>query len=68
MTPGTAYKISVFDVLGRHVQTFDGIAQRDRETISWDCRDIHGRRVDKGIYLYRFESGSLDQQGKLIIQ
>jgi FtsP/CotA-like multicopper oxidase with cupredoxin domain len=51
--------LRVYDLQGREVRL---LASREfaagRNTVVWDGRDDAGRRVPKGVYLYRFQSGA----------
>lgn len=57
--PSAAWaELRVYDVLGREVRE---LAAREfaagRSTVVWDGTDVAGRRVPRGIYLYRLRSG-----------
>ena len=49
-------KVEVFDLMGRPVWTGEQNAKSDMglsEPLAWDLTDPAGRRVNRGIYLYR---------------
>ncbi|MBM4167696.1 MAG: T9SS type A sorting domain-containing protein [Ignavibacteria bacterium] len=51
-------KLTVFDLLGRHIRTLvDDQQSAGRYRARWDGRDDGGRIVPSGIYIYRIQSG-----------
>ena len=49
-------KLSVVDITGRVVRTLvNGMQAPGIQTATWNGQDDHGRRVEAGVYLYRFE-------------
>ena len=49
-------KVEVFDLMGRPVWTGEQNARSDMglsEPLTWDLTDPVGRRVNRGIYVYR---------------
>ncbi len=65
---GEEYKISIYDVSGRKIQTIDGVASGDDETVNWDLTNEQGARVSAGVYLYRFESTEINATGKVVVR
>ncbi len=65
---GEEYKISLYDVSGRKIQTIDGVASGDDETVNWDLTNEQGARVSAGVYLYRFESTEINATGKVVVR
>lgn len=61
---GEAYKINIFDITGRTVETIKGIASGAKEIVGCDLRDA----VNSGIYFYRFESNVASTSGKIIVK
>jgi len=59
---GTAYKITIFDVMGRTIKTLNGIASGANELVQWHPN------VQAGVYLYRFESSVTNTNGKIIVK
>ena len=56
--PGPAsYRLEIFDVLGRSVRLWTGMAQSG-DGILWDCRDQVGREVAAGNYFVQLRSGT----------
>src|SRR5262249_38883551 len=55
---GQPLDVSVFDVLGRRVQTvLSGVADPGVHDVSWDLTDAHGLRVHQGLYFVRLSVG-----------
>ncbi len=65
---GTNYKIAIYDVSGRRIQTLDGIASGAKESVRWNLEDNTETHVSSGIYCYRFESEVTNQTGKIIVR
>lgn len=65
---GIAYQIEIFDVLGRHVRTLNGISSENQESVKWNCRDDAGFMVGTGVYLYQFKSNIINTGGKLVVR
>jgi len=63
---GSDYRINIFDVTGRCVQTLDGKAGQISERILWNCRDKRGIPVNSGVYFYKLQSGYLNATGKIV--
>ncbi|MEA3431982.1 MAG: glucoamylase family protein [candidate division WOR-3 bacterium] len=60
--------VSVYDVCGRLVKTLtNGMMERGVQTAEWDGKDRNGRKVGKGIYFCRVESGEEDETVKLVL-
>jgi hypothetical protein len=56
------YTLSVFNVLGQHLETFSGSAEAGVHEILWD-----GSQQASGLYLYRFEAGDFLSTKKMIM-
>ncbi len=65
---GSPYTISIFDISGRKIRTIKGIASGEQERVQWDLRNELGRKVNCGVYFYRFESNTTNTAGKIIIR
>jgi hypothetical protein len=65
---GSSYRISIFDVSGRLVTTLKGMADKNSESVKWDCRDGSGAKVNPGVYLFRLESASYNKDGKIVVR
>ena len=55
---GGAWKISIFDVAGRQVKTFEGVGTAGMNTVMWDGRDDAGQAVASGVFYYSLDTGS----------
>jgi len=64
----TAYRISIYDVTGRHERTLTGHARNIKESVVWDLTNEQGQRLSAGVYLYRFESEVLNASGKIVVR
>lgn len=52
----------VYDLAGRRVRTLvDGPQPAGEQSVSWNGADEGGRQVSAGVYLYRLQSGELDE-------
>jgi hypothetical protein len=65
---GMEYRITLFDVLGRHVRTLEGLSYGSQESVMWNRHDDKDIAVDAGIYLYRFESDAFNTTGKVVVR
>jgi len=63
-----AVTLKIFDLLGQEVRTLvDGVQAPGRHVATWDGRDDSGRDTASGIYLYRLQVKSADQQAPLTL-
>jgi len=58
---GTEYKINIFDVTGRTIKTLKGTGSGQRTVVKCELSEA-------GVYLYRFESNTLNTTGKIIVK
>lgn len=65
---GSGYRIRIFDITGRPVRELNGTARSQTETAAWDRRDERGETVSSGVYLYRFDSSTLQASGKIVVR
>ena len=63
----TPYVIEIFDVLGRAVTYFQGVARGGSESVIWNADRSDGTKVNPGVYFYRIESKRLNTGGKIIL-
>ncbi len=49
----TDWNVSIYNVLGQVVRTFEGSADASNVRVSWDGRDRDGSEVASGVYFYR---------------
>ncbi|MCB0284239.1 MAG: T9SS type A sorting domain-containing protein [Calditrichae bacterium] len=61
--------ISVYDISGRLVKTLlDNAAYNaGQHVVSWDATNQDGLKVSSGMYFYRFNAGSFNQLGRMIL-
>jgi hypothetical protein len=64
---GGAWKISIFDVAGRQVKTFEGVGTAGMNTVMWDGRDDAGQAVASGVFYYSLDTGSGTQTRKMAL-
>lgn len=62
-------QFSIYDLSGRLVRRLTvGIGGTGAHQLAWDGRDLDGRRVAAGIYLYRIHTpGGFEQLGKVVL-
>jgi hypothetical protein len=61
-------RLAVYDVMGRKVKTLlAGNVEAGSHEVTWDGTDAAGGAVASGIYLYRFETGSLSRTKQMIL-
>ncbi len=65
---GDHYGIALYDVTGRLVQTINGIASGNQESVEWNLRNEQGIRVSAGVYLFCFESETVYTTGKVVVR
>jgi hypothetical protein len=59
--------ITVYNIAGQKVAVLvDEVKTAGEHTVSWDGRDLSGRRVASGIYLYRMRAGDYKIAKKMI--
>jgi hypothetical protein len=56
------YKLTIYNVLGQEVKTFEGFAERGYQTINWDASE-----QASGIYLYKVTAGSFTATRKMVL-
>ena len=62
-------RLDIYDLRGRLVRILaDGHQTAGTKSLFWDGKDITGRDVSSGIYLYRFESDNHVEIRKMVIQ
>ncbi|MFO8145248.1 MAG: carboxypeptidase regulatory-like domain-containing protein [Candidatus Syntrophosphaera sp.] len=59
--------LSIYNLKGQKIKTlYSGMSKTGNHSLEWDGTDRNGRPVDKGIYLYRLQSGNKIITRKLI--
>ncbi len=59
--------VTIFDVSGRKVWSYESIMGAGRHEIVWDTRTAGGTRVKSGIYFVRFRADKREVRQKLLI-
>lgn len=60
--------LKIYNVLGQEVSTLiDEVQDAGYYTVRWDGRNNNGQQVPSGIYLYRLQSGRLQETRKMIL-
>ncbi len=55
----------IYDLFGRFVNDLD--KNEEEECLIWDGKDINGRKVNAGIYIYQIECGNKIVKGFVIV-
>jgi hypothetical protein len=58
----SSYTLTIYNILGQVVETFEGYSDRGYQTINWDAS-----KQASGIYLYKIEAGSFTATRKMIL-
>jgi len=59
LAENSAVVLEIYNILGERVNTLvDSYQPAGRYEIVWNGRDVNGRNVASGIYLYRLRAGS----------
>ena len=68
--PGSgAVQLSVFDIKGRFVRHLvDGYEKAGIKSARWDGKDLYGREVASGLYIYRLRTRNHVEMKKMILQ
>ncbi|MBS3768335.1 MAG: T9SS type A sorting domain-containing protein, partial [Candidatus Cloacimonetes bacterium] len=64
-------ELKIYNVRGQLVRNLDcseaGYNKAGIPTVSWDCRDSQGRKVQNGVYFYKLISGKKQAVKKMVI-
>ncbi|MFB3908581.1 MAG: T9SS type A sorting domain-containing protein [Candidatus Eisenbacteria bacterium] len=69
IAPGSAASVAIFDLQGRWIRGWDGVAPAGgggTAQIDWDGSDAAGRAVPRGLYLVRIRSNGGTATGRLV--
>jgi hypothetical protein len=61
------YKLTIYNIAGQVVKTFEGQAEAGTTTISWDAKDNRGSQVATGVYFYSVEAGKFSDVKKMVL-
>jgi len=60
--------VTIFDILGKEIQTlFNGYCQTGSKTISWNGKDLSGKNVGAGMYIYQLETKDTRISKKMVL-
>lgn len=60
------YRVTVYNVAGQVVRTFEGSAPAGNRTITWDGTDRNGTAVSSGVYFYKAVAGNYSATLKML--
>jgi flagellar hook assembly protein FlgD len=61
------YKLTIYNIAGQVVKTFQGSAEAGTTTIRWDAKDNRGSQVATGVYFYSVEAGAFKDVKKMVL-
>jgi hypothetical protein len=61
------YKLTIYNIAGQVVKTFQGAAEAGTTTIRWDAKDNRGSQVATGVYFYSVEAGAFKDVKKMVL-
>lgn len=68
LAESTPVQITVYDMLGRRIQTLvDTRQEAGRHSVKWGSRDASGSRVASGVYFYRIQAGDFTETQKMVV-
>jgi hypothetical protein len=61
--------IMIYDMIGKEVQTLISNQEysKGNHTITWNGKDINGRRVASGVYIAKMNAGNVDKNIKMML-
>lgn len=68
MRPGAAWKVRIFDLLGRLVFETEGLQARgDRASLNWCGCGLRGEELPSGVYFYRVDTDNQTGNGRAVL-
>jgi hypothetical protein len=61
------FSLTVFNIAGQVVRTFNGTSDAGVVPITWDGMDSHGNSVASGVYFYKVTANSFSETKKMIL-
>ncbi len=61
------YNVTIYNLLGEAVRTFEGDAAAGNKVITWDATDRNGNAVSSGLYFYKAVAGQFVAKKKMIL-
>ncbi|NNF06444.1 MAG: T9SS type A sorting domain-containing protein, partial [Candidatus Eisenbacteria bacterium] len=62
-----AYQVSIFDISGRKIVSFQGEGFAGNNSVRWDGRNRNGELVNAGVYYYRLGAGKLSSTQRVLL-
>jgi len=63
----TAYRMSIYNVAGQLVRSYDGMGNVGLNVITWDGKDNSGSEVSSGVYFYKLIAGTFTATNKMVM-
>jgi histidinol-phosphate aminotransferase len=61
-------RLAIYDAMGRKVQTLvNGVLKPGIHNITWDGRDVHGRKAASGVYIINLLQGEFATSGRVTL-
>lgn len=61
------YQLTVYNITGQVVRTFEGQASAGQLAITWDGRNAQGKAVASGVYFYSLRAGDFHAMRKMVL-
>jgi hypothetical protein len=62
-----AYKLSIYNVAGQLVRSYEGMGVAGLNMITWDGRDNAGSDVSSGVYFFKVNAGPNKATAKMVL-
>ena len=60
--------VTIYDTVGRKIKSlFNGYQDKGYKSITWNATNDGNESVTSGVYLYKIESGKLQQTKKMLL-
>ena len=60
--------VTIYDMVGRKIKSlFNGYQDKGYKSITWNATNDRNESVPSGVYLYKIESGKLQQTKKMLL-
>ena len=61
------YSLTIYNIVGQMVRTYDGQAEAGTVTVTWDGRDHRNSQVASGVYFYVVEAGGFTATKRMLL-
>jgi flagellar hook assembly protein FlgD len=61
------YSLTIYNIAGQVVKTYEDRAEAGTHTITWDGRDHRGSQVASGVYFYSVTAGEFADVRKMVL-